>query len=128
MFVKYKLTSMKKILPILILPLLLSSCATIFSGSKKSVQFNNDQEATILVNGNEVGTAPTVLKVKPEDIVTFEKDGFKSKTVIVDSKFNTVSVLNFLNLLFWGVDVISGAIKVPDTRVYNVTLKEKEEK
>jgi hypothetical protein len=117
---------MKKILLILILPLFLSSCATLFSGSKKPVQFNNNQDATILVNGNEVGTAPTVLKVKSEDIVTFEKDGFKSRTVIVDSKFNTISVLNLFNILFWGIDAISGAIKVPDTRVYNVTLKEEE--
>ena len=55
----------------------------------------------------------------------FEKEGYESRTVIVDGKFNAVAILNLFSILGWGIDAITNSLKVPDTRVYQVTLKEK---
>ena len=85
---------------------------------------SSQKGTTVLVNGIEKGLAPITLRLKADDMITFQKDGFEDRTVIVDSKFNTIAVLNLFSILGWGIDAISGAIKVPDTRVYNVTLKE----
>lgn len=117
---------MKQIIFILIASVALTSCATVLSGSKKAVMLNSKQGGTtVLVNGLEKGQTPITLKLKADDMVTFQKDGFEDRTVVVDSKFNTIAILNLFSLLGWGIDAVSGSLKVPDTRVYNVTLKEK---
>jgi len=116
---------MKNIVLTLLALFALSSCATVLSGSKKAVMLNAKQNGTtVLVNGLEKGQTPITLKLKADDMVTFQKDGFEDRTVIVDSKFNTIAILNLFSILGWGIDAVSGALKVPDTRVYNVTLKE----
>ena len=117
--------NLKNIALILSATIFFSSCATILSGSKKPVMINSSQKGTtILVNGLEKGTTPMTLKLKADDMITFQKDGFEDRTVIVDSKFNTIAVLNLFSLVGWGIDAVSGSLKVPDTRVYNVTLRE----
>ena len=52
---------------------------------------------------------------------------FASNLVVneVDSKFNTIAILNLFSLLGWGIDAITNSLKIPDTRMYQVTLKEK---
>ena len=116
---------MRKLLYLICFSFLVTSCATILSGPKKPVQLSTKQKGTtVLVNGLEMGQTPITLKLKSEDMVTFEKEGFESRTVIVDSKFNTIAVLNLFSLLGWGIDALTGSLKVPDTRVYTVTLKE----
>ena len=117
---------MKKIYSILLVTILMSSCATLFTGGKGRVAMNtpNQSGTTVSVNGIERGTTPIQLKVKADDIITFEKEGFETKTVVVDSKFNAVAILNLFSILGWGIDAITGALKVPDTKVVNVTLKE----
>lgn len=72
----------------------------------------------------EKGTTPLQIKLKADDIVTFEKDGFETRTVVVDSKFNTIAVLNLFSILGWGIEGVSGSLNIPDSKVINVTLKE----
>ena len=116
---------MKKFITLLVVVVSFTSCATILSGSKKAVQLSaNEKGTTVLVNGLEMGQTPLTLKLKAEDMITFEKDGFESRTVVVDSKFNTIAILNLFSIVGWGIDAITGSLKVPDTRVYKVTLKE----
>jgi hypothetical protein len=105
----------------------LASCATILTSGKAFVTMDakNVDGTTVLVNGLERGTTPLTLKLKTDDMITFEKEGYESRTVIVDGKFNTVAILNLFSILGWGVNVITNSIQVPDTRVYQVTLKEK---
>ena len=71
-----------------------------------------------------MGVTPIQLKVKAGDMITFEKDGFDTKTVIVDSKFNTIAILNLFSIIGWGIDAITGSLSVPDSKMINVTLKE----
>ena len=118
-----------KILKLLTLCILItgfSSCATLFTSGKASVRIDvkNVKGTTVLVNGLERGTTPLTLKLKTDDMITFEKEGYESRTVTVDGKFNSIAILNLFSILGWGIDAITNSLKVPDTRTYIVTLKE----
>ena len=118
-----------KILKLLTLCILItgfSSCATLFTSGKASVRLDvkNVKGTTVLVNGLERGTTPLTLKLKTDDMITFEKEGYESRTVTVDGKFNTIAILNLFSIVGWGIDAITNSLKVPDTRTYIVTLKE----
>lgn len=119
---------MKKFCILLVSMFLFTSCATIFTGGKAMVRVDTKdvKGATVLVNGLEKGQTPMSFKAKADDMITLDKDGYQSKTVTVDSKFNTISILNLFSILGWGIDAITNSLKVPDTRLYTVTLEEKE--
>tara|TARA_B100000575_G_scaffold277264_1_gene263432 strand:+ start:380 stop:739 length:360 start_codon:yes stop_codon:yes gene_type:complete len=117
---------MKKIIALFISLMIFSSCATIITGGASKVAMNTPKNSgtTVSVNGIEKGVTPIQLKVKAGDMITFEKDGFDTKTVIVDSKFNTIAILNLFSIIGWGIDAITGSLSVPDSKMINVTLKE----
>lgn len=119
---------MKKILLLLALSLTITSCGTIINGGKKNIRVDakNVQGATVTVNGIEKGTTPVNFKAKADDMITLEKQGYESKTFNVDSKFNTISVLNLFSIVGWAIDLITESVKVPDTQAYSVTLNEKQ--
>tara|TARA_R110002167_G_scaffold220263_2_gene424868 strand:- start:106 stop:567 length:462 start_codon:yes stop_codon:yes gene_type:complete len=104
--------------------LLTTSCASIFTGAKRKVLFETDPPgAKIFVNGFEKGTTPTQLKVKAEDRIDFRLDNYKEKVVIMDSKFNLVSILNGFSIIGWGIDALTGSLKRVDTNYVKVTLE-----
>ena len=131
-FLKY----MKKsyLLFVVISTLALSSCASIFCGSKAKVTIS-DPEHTKSVN---ITTdcrrysnvyLPYKVKVKrgfSPTKVRVESSGYKPAEVIVDKKFNGVSVLNLTNLLGWGIDAATGAMMKPDSKYYSVSMERKE--
>lgn len=116
---------MKKLSVLLAVMFLFTSCATIFTGGKALVRVDSKEVkgATVLVNGLEKGTTPLSFKAKADDMITLEKDGYQTKTVTVDSKFNTISILNLFSLIGWGIDAITNSLKVPDTRLYTMSLE-----
>lgn len=68
-----------------------SGCATIFVGSKQSIEFISEPTgAKIIVNGIEEGTTPAAISLKRgnEYNVEFTKDGFFSKSVRVTYSLN----------------------------------------
>ena len=119
---------MKKLSVLLLSMFLFTSCATIFTGGKALVRVDTKdvKGATVLVNGLEKGQTPMSFKAKADDMITLDKDGYQSKTVTVDSKFNTISILNLFSFLGWGIDAITNSLKVPDTRLYTVTLEKQD--
>jgi hypothetical protein len=119
---------MKKLSCLLTFMFLFTSCATIFTGGKAMVRIDSKdvKSATVLVNGLEKGSTPVSLKLKADDMITLEKDGYDSKTVTVDSKFNSIAILNLFSLLGWGIDAITNSLKIPDTRMYTMSLKKQE--
>ena len=115
-----------KLFILLFAGLMFTSCGTVFTGGKAKVTLTTPatQGTKVLVNGNEKGFTPLTLKLKADDVLSFEKDGFATKQVIVSGKFNSISILNLTNLLGWAIDAVTGALKVPEERLYTVTLKE----
>lgn len=104
--------------------LLTTSCASIFTGAKRNVLFETDPSgAKVFVNGFEKGTTPVQIKVKADDRVDFRLDNYRERVVVMDSKFNLVSILNGFSIVGWGVDALTGSLKRVDTKYVKVTLE-----
>ena len=115
---------MKKITLILAVIMLFSSCASILTGSKRSVLFeSNPSGAKVFVNGFEKGVTPTQIKVKADDRIDFRIDDYKDRVVVMDSKFNLVSIINGFSIIGWGIDALTGSLKRVDTKYVKVTLE-----
>ena len=118
---------MKNLLLILLTPILLSSCATLFSRSKDTIHFTSKPTGPLIYKDViEICTTPCSYDFKRKLSKTkleFELDGYQTKLITLDKQFNVVSVLNLGNLWGWGIDLISGSIVKYDRKSYNVTLK-----
>jgi hypothetical protein len=102
-----------------------TSCASIFTGSKRNVLFETEPSgAKVFVNGFEKGTTPVQIKVEADDNVEFRLDNYNERVVIMDSKFNLVSILNGFSIIGWGVDALTGSLKRVDTKYVKVSLEE----
>ncbi|MFK4206243.1 peptidase associated/transthyretin-like domain-containing protein [Acinetobacter junii] len=124
-----------------VLALSLSGCASIISGSTQTMTFQSTPEysnITILNRaGNKihVGQSPVTINLKrgagffkPEKYqVTFEKEGFETKTINISSSINGWYVGN---ILFGGwiglliVDPATGAMYTLDSKNSNVVLND----
>ncbi len=117
---------MKKVIMSLVLVSvsLVSSCASIFTGSKRSVLFeSNPSGAKVYVNGFEKGITPSQIKVKADDRIDFRLDGYKERVVVMDSSFNLVAILNGISIIGWGIDALTGSLKRVDTKYVKVDLE-----
>jgi hypothetical protein len=109
---------------ILTLLMLFSSCASIFTGSKRNVLFeSNPSGAKVYVNGMEQCTSPCNVKVRNEDRVDFRLDGFKERVVVMDADFNLVAILNGFSLIGWGIDALTGSLQRVNTKYVKVDLE-----
>ncbi len=106
--------------------LTLSSCATIFTGTKDRITFNSTPPgARISIDGIEHGVTPFTMKVKrslSDTDVQLKLDGYETKLITLSSEFNIISVLNLGNLLGWGIDAITGSVMKYDKKSYDITL------
>jgi hypothetical protein len=96
---------MKLILSAVLL-LMLTSCATMFNGSKTKVTFNSEpQGASVIVRGENVGVTPCISKIKNNtQTVVFQKEGFVPYAYEVQQKvsfwyYTNVSCLAYGYLL-----------------------------
>lgn len=105
--------------------MLTTGCASIFTGSKRNVLFESDPSgAKVYVNGFEKGTTPVQIKVRAEDRIDFRLDQYRERVVVMDHKFNLVSILNGFSIIGWGVDALTGSLKRVDTKYVKVSLEE----
>jgi hypothetical protein len=105
--------------------LLLTSCASILTGSSRAVLFeSNPSGATVVVNGMEQGTTPTTIKVEAEDRVDFRLDNYRERVVVMDSDFNLVAIINGFSIIGWGIDALTGSLKRVNTKYVKVDLEE----
>lgn len=106
--------------------LLMTGCATVFTGTKDRITFNsNPSGATIYKDGVEQCKTPCTVRVKRslgDTEVEYKLDGYETRLITLDKEFNIVSVINLGNLLGWGIDAISGAIMKYDKKTYDITL------
>lgn len=104
--------------------MLTTSCASILTGSKRTVLFETEPSgAKVFVNGFKKGKTPVQLKVRADDRIDFRLDDYKERVVVMDSKFNLVAILNGFGILGWGIDALTGSLKRVDTKYIKVTLE-----
>ncbi len=116
---------------VVLLSLLLSSCATIFCGSKKRVTFESNtpvESATLTIDGYKHYnvTFPYTTKVKrgfDDTIVKAEAEGYQTTQLYIYKNFNAVSVINLCDILGWGIDAATGAMMKPEFDVYTIEFK-----
>ncbi|TRX16225.1 PEGA domain-containing protein [Flavobacterium franklandianum] len=109
--------------------LLLSSCATIISGSKQNVKFaSNPSSATIFIDEVEVGKTPFELKLarNSEHDVQVKLDGYQTYQTSLTKKFNAWYLGNILigGIIGLIVDPITGAIYNLSPNEINAKLNE----
>jgi hypothetical protein len=91
---------------LVIVVLLLASCATIFKGSTQKVNFGSDPSgAKVYINGQLMGTTPFELGLQSKHSYTieFRKEGFQNKTVLITNSIGAGWII---------LDVLLGLIPV----------------
>lgn len=106
---------------------LFNSCATIFTGTSQNIHFNSEPKgARIIINGLEMGRTPASIKLsKPgfsNTTVTLRLESYEDRTFILDKSFNVISVINFLGIFPWVIDLATGAFMNYSPDGYDVTL------
>ena len=96
---------------LIVIALLYPSCATILTGTNQQVKVNPSKEV-LYVNGVAQESKDSLVKVRRK---LFNKNKILVKSesneaVKYKSKFNEVSLLNFIILPFWIVDFITGSM------------------
>lgn len=109
---------------------MLTSCATVFCGSKARVTFESDipEKATLTIDGRKHTnvTFPYTTKIKRgfnETVVKAEAPSYQTETIIIDKNFNAVSVINLCNVLCWGIDAATGAMMKPEFKFYQIDFR-----
>lgn len=109
----------------------MTSCATVFCGSKKMVTFDSDtpvESVSLTVDGRKYNHVnfPYSVKVKRgfnDTVVKVEAEGYEPAMLIVEKTFNAVSVINLCNVLCWGIDAATGAMMKPEFDYYEIELE-----
>ena len=124
---------MRKLVTILSVAVLSSSCATIFCGTKAKVTFNSNikEPVTLTIDGRKYRdvTFPYTTKVDrgyDETIVKAEAENYQTETIYIDKKFNPVSIINLTDILGWGIDLATGAVTKPEHKNYEIEFKKAE--
>ena len=110
-----------KYLIILLGSLLMTSCASIFCGSKAQVTFDSDisEKATLTIDGRKHTnvTFPYTTKIRRgfDETIKRRKPPTTGQNRSSSTRaFNAVSVINLLDVLGWGIDAATGAITKPE--------------
>ncbi len=77
----------------------------------------------VIIDGREFGETPLSVNLKKNKYsnVTFKKDGYKSRSVVIEKRYDPVTLLSW----FWDLsttDLITGAIFEYRPNQYYVTL------
>ena len=112
---------MKNYFVLSLLAFILAACGTVFTGTSKTVNINmigqDLNNKTLLVNGRQYpmsnGYASVKLDKSCSDVPVYLKDNKSGKLDVlpsIESSFQPACILNLFNLLFWGVDLATGAV------------------
>jgi hypothetical protein len=106
-----------------------TGCATIFTGTRQNVTINSmEPESEVYVNNAFKGKTPAKFKVNKkgkDEIITVKKEGYVSQDLKVQKGFNAVAILNLLNPIAWGIDLLTGAVNRVAPNEYTIKLEKK---
>ncbi|PKL85953.1 MAG: hypothetical protein CVV22_05315 [Ignavibacteriae bacterium HGW-Ignavibacteriae-1] len=127
MKMKQFVVSVKLFAIIIIIGILLNSCATLTKGSSEWVTFNSDPPAAkVYVNGHLMGTTPFDIKLKSNKsyFVVYKKNGFENRTVYLTSSIGAGYIILDIPLVFipFIIDATTGAWYILDETYINVIL------
>ena len=82
-------------------------------------------ERSLTIDGkkHQVNAFPYETRVKrgfTDTEVKVESEGYDPVRFTIFKTFNAVSVINLFDLLGWGIDAATGAMKKPDQRAYEI--------
>lgn len=92
------------------------------------MQFTSEPSgAEVVVDGNSMGRTPltVMLKKNSYELVTFNKEGYRSVTKPLVKKYDGVALLN----IFWDLsttDMISGAAFEYEPNMYHLVMEKEE--
>ena len=115
----------RKILALILASVMLvgsSGCMTIANGGKETISFSSTPDGARIFSAGGVGLGETptsaILKRKKDEYVTFKKEGYEDKTILV---------ANELSPWFWIfgsiIDLITGAAYRFESENYHTELK-----
>lgn len=117
----------KRLISFVVIGLIASSCATLFTGTKDKIAFKTTPDgAMVYIDGLEQCKTPCTIDVKRklgDTDVEIKLDGFETRVISLDKELNVISIINLGNLLGWGIDALSGAIMKYDRKAYDIELK-----
>lgn len=125
---------MKKILSyafVTFIGLSMTSCATIFTGTKDSITFNSTPEgAKVLHKGIEKCVTPCTIDITrslSKQMIEIKKEGYETADLKLEKNFNAVSLANILfgGIIGFGIDLGSGAFVKYDQKSHKVELTPK---
>ena len=103
-----------------------SGCATLFSSGPDRVQVeSNPPGARVAVDNVDVGVTPTAVSLDRRiqiGNIKVEAPGYEPAITQRPKRFNAISVLNCLNPVFWGIDLITGNYQEFDKTPVSVNL------
>ena len=122
-----------KILSVALICIYLSSCATLFKGTKQEVSFRSDpQRVEVYVNGIRMGETPLTLKLvtKKTYAIEFKIEGYKPKSVQINNKIGAGwIILDILaGLVPVVIDAATGAWYSLDQKNVDAVLEKQQEK
>lgn len=114
----------------LLFAFLLSGCATVFTGTKDRLYFDsNPSGAKVIIDGVHICTTPcneTVSRSLSNKDAEFVLEGYKTKVVSLDKKFNVISLVNIIAPIGFLVDLATGSIYEYDRKQYNIEMERPE--
>lgn len=117
------------ILFLAMIALFMTSCATVFTGTRDRISFNSTPSgATIYIDGIEQCKTPCTMNVKRsinDTDVEFKLDGYETRLFTLSKELNLVSIINLGNLFGWCIDALSGSVMKYDRKSYDITLDNK---
>ena len=117
------------LLAVVIFMTMLSSCATMFSGTTQKVTITpNPPDADVLIDGANRGKTPIELSLKKEltgKPIEIKKEGYQNRILTPSTSFNTTAIVNIFVPIGFVIDAITGAMMKYSPTTYDVTLDKK---
>lgn len=114
---------------------LVSGCATLFSGSDDNISFTSDPpNVKVYMNTRYLGVTPLNITVKRVGFATanlntfrFEKKGHRAQEFRLTTEFNNVTLLNTISIVSYLTDAFTGAITQYSPTDYHIILEKSDQ-